>query len=78
MGMKNGVWVSEIVKVTTKDLDLIERFANNEIYPYSIWVDIDTLEYYPKIVNFLKDGYQKELEMLQKSEIDYIVIEYDA
>ena len=77
MGMKNGVWVSEIVQVTTGDLDFIERFANNETYPYSIWVDIDTLEYYPKIVKFLKDGYQKELEMLQKSEIDYIVIEYD-
>lgn len=77
MGMKNGVWVSEIVQVTTNDLDLIEQFSS-DLYPNSIWVDIDTLEYYPKIVKFLKDGYQKELEMLQKSEIDYIVIEYDV
>lgn len=76
MGMKNGVWVSEIVQVTTGDLDLIERFAN-ELHPYSIWVDIDMLEYYPTILKFLKSGYGKELEMLQKSEIDYIVIEYD-
>lgn len=76
MGMKNGRWVSEVVTVTTRDLDFIEEHCS-DVYPYSVWVDVDNLEGYPEIEEWLKDGYEKELEMLKNNEIDYILIEYD-
>ena len=75
MVMMYGRWVSKVVTIVTSDLSLIEKYADN-LYPNSLWVDLDMLEHYPEIKQWLQD-YIKELYMLEEGEVDYILIEYD-
>lgn len=74
MKMKNGVLVMKIVVISTDDLDLIEDYGSDS-YPFAIWVDKEMANE-TELANFL-EYYTKELNMLLKGEIDYIVIEYD-